>query len=149
MQTRVFTLGPDESLERALALFREKHVGGAPVIDREGRLVGVISVFDLLASLGGPEPDAGCALFFRDHPLSWTTEWSFRLEGRPDALRGQHVSDVMTREVVAVAPDTSLADVARVLREHRIHRVVVCDVERMLGIVSSFDLLACFETETS
>ena len=53
-----------------------------------------------------------------------------------------HVSDVMTRQVVVVRPDTPMIDVARVLLEQRIGAVPVLDEGVVVGIVARSDLLA-------
>lgn len=145
MQAPVLTLSPDDSLEAALTLFREARIGGAPVVDPFGRLVGVISVFDLLGVVESLSQDAGCSLFLRDHPLSWTTEWSFRLEDRGSSLRGVRVGERMSPAAVCVSPATPVTEIAHTMRAAHIHRVIVCADERVLGIVSSFDLLAVLE----
>ena len=54
-----------------------------------------------------------------------------------DALR---VSDVMTASVVSVTPDAEIAEVAKLLTKHGIHRVLVIDGETLVGVVSSLDL---------
>jgi CBS domain-containing membrane protein len=48
----------------------------------------------------------------------------------------------MSHDVVTVSPDTPLAEVARILHEERIHRVPVMDGARLVGIITSLDLLA-------
>jgi CBS domain-containing protein len=51
----------------------------------------------------------------------------------------------MTENVVSVAPETPVPEVARILRENKIHRVLVVDKETLLGIISSFDLIRLLE----
>jgi CBS domain-containing protein len=47
----------------------------------------------------------------------------------------------MTREIVAVGPDATVDDIARVMLEHHVHRVLVLEDRVMLGVITTFDLL--------
>ena len=53
----------------------------------------------------------------------------------------------MTTSLVTVPPNASVAVLARTLRKNRIHRVLVVDEHRLIGIISSFDLVALLEKE--
>ena len=64
-----------------------------------------------------------------------------RSEGNQDAV----VEDHMSRDVVQVAPSAPIAAVARALREHQVHRVIVTENGRLRGVVSAFDLVALLE----
>jgi CBS domain-containing protein len=50
----------------------------------------------------------------------------------------------MTRELVTVRPDAPVAEVARVMREQRVHRVLVIDDLQLVGVLTTFDLLRAF-----
>jgi CBS domain-containing protein len=101
---------------RAVArLFGDEAITGAPVVDGEGRVVGVISQRDLLDHALMPSPRGGPA----------TT-----------------VKDIMTPIAVTVEEDTPLNEVAARMAQHGIHRVVVVDKgQRIQGIVTSIDLV--------
>ena len=57
------------------------------------------------------------------------------------------MSDVMTRDVVRVAPDATLGAVATALCENRVHRVLVIENDRLLGIISTFDLVGLLKDD--
>jgi len=59
----------------------------------------------------------------------------------PDVLGRELVGDWMTNEVVAVPPDASLETVCRVMTDRRIHRVFVTEERRLIGVISSFDVV--------
>jgi CBS domain-containing protein len=118
-------------------LFLERRIHGAPVVDAESRLVGVVSQTDLLAWHYSSGHDGGG--FYDDDDRRLDRD----LRGlRLADIRTAPVSEVMTPLVHAVRPDNTVAEAAARMIRHRIHRMVVVD-ERLhvLGIVSAMDLL--------
>jgi CBS domain-containing protein len=113
--TDVVRVTEDMEVRAVALLFGDEAITGAPVVDGEGRVVGVISQRDLL-----------------DHALTPSTE------GRPAAI----VRDIMTPAAVTVEEDTPLPEVAARMARHGVHRVVVVDrAQRVQGIVTSMDLV--------
>lgn len=134
MTTNVVTVAPDTPVTDIARLLLEKRISGVPVVDADGRLVGVVSEGDLVRRL---EEDEGGG-------RSWWLGLLATPEERAAAYvraHGRRASDVMTRHVVTVAPDTPLAAVARLLEEKHIKRVPVVENGRLVGIVSRADLL--------
>jgi CBS domain-containing protein len=62
-----------------------------------------------------------------------------------DPKEGAHVSDVMTRNVYTVPKYNDVSIVARIMRNHQIHHVVVTHEKKVVGIISSYDLLKLVE----
>ena len=77
------------------------------------------------------------------HGIDWDRAPADLRERLPDSL----VSDVMTQEIIAVAPDTPIGGVARVLRRHSVHRVLVIEDGELRGIISAMDLIALLESQ--
>jgi CBS domain-containing protein len=73
------------------------------------------------------------------------TLWSGSPEDLQDRLADRRVEEAMTPGVVSVEPKASAPEVARVLRENRIHRVFVVEDGRMVGVISAFDVLRLVE----
>jgi CBS domain-containing protein len=115
MQTDVLTVSPETSLLDMHRMFIEEEIHGAPVVDDDGSVRGVISSLDLLRP--GADGDA------------------------PERLTA---SDIMTRELVAVSPNTPIAEVAETMREQHVHRVLVIEGRELLGVLTTFDLLRAF-----
>jgi CBS domain-containing protein len=127
MTTDVLTLSPRTPLKAAAAALAERNVASAPVVDDDGRLVGIVSELDLLAQDVPPDPLARIGPVPPDtSPLPAT------------------VQDVMTREVITLPPT---AEAALFLRHMLLDRVVcipVTEDDRVVGVVSRRDLLRLF-----
>ena len=138
MQTDVMTVSPETSIIDIHQLFIEEEIHGAPVVDDSGVVRGVVSTLDLLRAVREEvEPETSPHSYFK-------TEWSPQLDELPGRLREVRAHDVMTRELVAVRSDASVVDVARVMREQHVHRVLVIDDRELIGVVTTFDLLRAF-----
>jgi CBS domain-containing protein len=142
MSRDVIVAYDDMSLEEVATLLTENQISGAPVEDREGRLVGIVSLADVAraASEGAQsEPD-------RSQPDYFLHGWEDSLTG--EDIRGFHVEapglavgEIMTPTVYAVAEDAPVAAVAEMMLEAHIHRVLVQQGEKVVGIVTTSDLL--------
>jgi len=134
MTRRVESLAPEATLLRALTLMLDLRVSGLPVIDDSGRLVGILTEGDLLRRA---ENDTERA------PTRWK-DFLFG-PGRQAAeyvhSHSRQVADLMTREVVTVTQATPLADVVGLMEARHIKRVVVCDGDQVVGLISRADLL--------
>jgi CBS domain-containing protein len=134
MTVRVITIEPDATVQAAATLMVERGISALPVVDKSGKLVGIISEGDLVRRAEtGTERKASWWLTF----LSGTDELAHDFV----KAHGTKVSDVMTRTVVVAKPDTPLSEVARLLEVHRIKRVPVIEGDRLVGIVSRANLL--------
>lgn len=135
MQRAVVTLRPETSARDAERLFAEHRIGGAPVLDDAGRVVGVLSQSDL-ARLGTERPStAEAGAFFSD------VDDYHDIASAPAAASVVPVADVMSRDVLSIAPGATLAEAARRMRERRVHRLLVVEDGALRGVVSAFDLL--------
>lgn len=136
MSREVVVLPLSLPLRAAARVLAESHIGGAPVVDEDGRCVGVLSTTDLHRWCEkAPRPIRG------NGPLTgYVCEWA--VSSCP-SLAGEQVRGYMTADPVAVPPDTPLPELARMMIEADIHRVIVVDAEaRPVGIVSGSDILA-------
>jgi CBS domain-containing protein len=112
----------DASLEDAERLMRDREVSGLPVVDVDGRLVGVLSRTDVVED--GSIPTA------------------ILLRRRPSGLR---VGELMTSPAITVSSLTGLSEAARLMRDRRIHRLVVIDdAERPVGVLSASDFVSLY-----
>jgi len=127
MSGSVRTIGADKPVAEAVEAMHRNDLKRLPVVDEEGRLVGVITRLDVLrAAVSGltEEPAA---------PASGYVEW----EGVP------RVQDCMSRETGTVGPDTSLDEALRTLDERSVQRIAVVDADgRLLGLLTDRDILA-------
>jgi CBS domain-containing protein len=124
-------------------LIREYGASALPVLDRAGRLVGIVSEADLLLK---EEHATGEGSLTR---LSWRGDHE-RGNGQPPWIRrtkarGVTARDVMTSPVVTVTEGDAVALAARIMRENHVRRLPVMDAHgELVGIVSRSDLLTTF-----
>jgi CBS domain-containing protein len=136
MSRNVVMIPREMSLQGAARMLSGAGVSGAPVVDSTGRCIGVLSTTDFMHWVekdrkNGPNR---CCM----EPIS---AWQIPdVEIEPTCL----VKDFMTRDPVLVAPGTKIGELARMMMDAHIHRLIVVDAitERPIGIVSSMDVLA-------
>jgi CBS domain-containing protein len=146
MTDSVVSVSPEASLLDVLRLFVEEDIHGAPVIGEDGELAGVISTSDLLRAEEDEHDTASAAAdYLRDLLEFSVPDSSGALTDFQDRLAQRIVADVMTTSFASVSSDAPVAQVARCLRENRIHRVWVVDQGRLGGVVSALDLMAVVE----
>jgi CBS domain-containing protein len=139
MNPDVVALQPDLPVPKAQALLADRSVSGAPVVDDSGRIVGVVSQNDLVRSAAHPDSAGHRGVFF-------TSDADFADLGEtllPSSAL--FVRDVMSRRVHHVARDTGVAIAANIMRERRIHRLLVTERGLLVGVVTSLDLLRVVE----
>ena len=116
MRRRVPTVNQDESVSDLVELLVDEHIHGAPVVDSEGTLVGVVTQQDI---------------FFGSMTRNG--------EQRGNALR---VKDIMTSPAVSADENTEIASLCRMMYKLRIHRVPIVRDGKISGIISSLDICA-------
>ncbi|WP_051942933.1 CBS domain-containing protein [Streptacidiphilus rugosus] len=130
MTRRVFAIEPDADFTAALAALRETGHEDLPVVDRQGRPMGMVCAPDLLAKL------AATAL---PEPSVFETRRTRDIRHRAAAVS---VAELMTTPVRSVAEHDTAADAALLALRHRIHQLpVVDDHHRLVGLVTLNDLL--------
>ncbi len=134
MTPRVVTIRPDATVEQAVSIMLERRISGLPVVNGEGRLVGMITEGDLLrrAELG-TEPRHGRWLRFLLSPGRLADEYAH--------ARARKVADVMTADVVSATEDTPLAAIVDLMTRHKVKRVPIVHNGAPIGMLSRADLL--------
>jgi CBS domain-containing protein len=125
MTCPVYTVRPDTTIEQAAALLSEHGFAGAPVVDEERVLVGIISEADLIRHRVPSDPTAHL----------------WRVAAGDHVARPHLVSEVMTHTVITAYPDTDVADIAHQMLEHSVRSVPVLDQGEVVGIVGRRDIL--------
>jgi len=128
---------PAVELER---LFERERISGAPVV-ADGRLVGVVSRSDLLRAQTDAAERADALLDYYRDVGGGAPDRSEHARLKGERAEGSCVRDLMTQELVTVTAGQSIAEVARALSTHRIHRILVVDHGRLVGVISSLDVV--------
>ncbi len=141
MTSPVLTVRPETLVREIAALLLERRISAVPVVEN-GRLVGLVSEADLLHR---HEIGTDC--------IARSGSWWLRLFSADPSLEdyikshARQARDVMTREIVSVAPDTPVAEIADLLESCGIRRVPVLRDGRLIGIVSRANLIQALAVE--
>lgn len=134
MTTQVHVASPLTPFKLLVRLIEENRISAVPIVDHDGRPVGIVSESDLLLKERRKELDSS-----RDplHP------WRHDRERKKAA--GSIAAEIMTAPPLMIPTSTSLAEAARFMQERNIRRLVVVDDRgKIAGIVSRSDLLQVF-----
>ena len=118
METRVRATVPDAIIADAITTIADAHVSGLPVVDNQGRLVGVISTSDILSAIAESE-DA---------------------DARERFFGSTQVQEIMSRQPMTIEPDATLKDAAERLLYLDVHRLFVVEEGKLVGVVSQTDI---------
>jgi CBS domain-containing protein len=145
MDSNPETVGPDDGVEDVVATLRENELPGVPVVDGDGRCVGIVTEADLVL----PDNDGDLHLPHYINLFGGTVflEPLSRFEGRLRKAFAASASDMMTPDPDTVGPDTSVRDAARRIHETGHNRVPVVEDGRLVGIVTRVDLLGALASE--
>ncbi len=137
MTREVITVAPEASVEELARLFAKRRISGVPVVDDQGRVLGVVTQSDLLKRTR--EPELPVALNILDLHLFLETPGRFRQ--RLEKLLGDTVRQVMSSPAITITPDTPVAEAARVMEARKIHTLPVVEGNKLVGIVGKLDLI--------
>lgn len=140
------TLKPTATLREAAITLADESVGGCPVVDDKGKIIGMLSEVDILEALKTQHKELRMLM-----PPEITFGISFvEIIKEREALAAfkevetRLVEDVMTKQVHAVSPDDPLERPIRLMVQHKIHRIPVVQGEKLVGIVTRGDVLRGF-----
>jgi acetoin utilization protein AcuB len=126
MTPNPITVNEDVSMHEALRLMRERRIRRLPVLDRGGRLVGIVSEKDLLYA--SPSPATSLSVFEINYLVAQIK-----------------VGQLMTRKVITVSDDTPLEEAARIMVDNKIGGLPVLDrAGKLAGIITETDLFKVF-----
>lgn len=134
MTSGVITVGENATVPEAAKLLADHGISAVPVVDKESRVIGMVSEGDLLH-----RAETGT-----ERRRSWWLEMmssTNKLAGEYIKSHSGKVKDVMTRDVLSVTEETPLADIAVLLETNRIKRVPVLRDGKLVGIVSRANLV--------
>ena len=115
---KVIMLRLDATVQEALALFVEHNIGSLPVIDEQGKVVGIFTERDVL----------------------------FKAHEDPEGFPSRHMKDVMTPDPITCGPEDVVHDVMGLMAKYQVGQLPVVEDDKLMGVVSVGDLIkALFE----
>ncbi len=137
MQRNLITVHADDPVREIERVLVDAQVSSVPVLDECGAVLGVVSMRDVVRRYAeSDEPaDADNDDDGDDGEFAWAHDEAPR------------AADLMATDFVQVAPRASIAEMARMMVDATTHRVLVVERERLLGLVSSMDVLRAIADE--
>lgn len=124
MQRKVKTVGSDATVADAIVSLADGHISGMPVVDGAGKVIGVLSTTDLLTA----EAEAGDSA------------------ARQTLLENTSVRDIMTPRPFTIAPSEDVREAARQMLYADVHRLFVAEGDKVVGIISTTDIVRAVAT---
>jgi CBS-domain-containing membrane protein len=140
MNPNVVEVRASQTMAEAAAVLAAHHISGAPVVDEQGRCVGVLSAADFVHRENRQNVCCEPCLAGREHVLAHErAEEPVAIEAPDEEGVRRH----MTSAVQTIAADASMMEAARILCAQHVHRLPVVDERsRVVGMVTSLDLIA-------
>ena len=125
MSRKPVTVTADTPITEALKVMRQKQVRRLPVLDQEGKMVGIVSEKDLLYA--SPSPATSLSIYEMHYMLTHL-----------------QTSELMSTQVITVTPETPVEEAARIMADNKIGGLPVMDGAKLAGIITETDIFKVF-----
>ncbi len=137
MSTDVITVTSETPVRELAKIFSENTISGAPVVDDQSKVIGVVTESDLIYQNKKVHIPTTVAIldafFFLENPE--------KMEKEMKKIAGTKVSDIFAREIITVQQDTSLDEVATLMAEKKVHTLPVLDGNKLVGVIGKSDII--------
>jgi len=137
MTRNVHSVSDDTDVEDLARLFVEKGVSAMPVLDRKGRLQGIVTETDLVEQNKPLHIPTVISIF--DWVLYLESEKNFREQVQ--RMTAKKVGEICTRDVVTCSPETPVGEIAAMMVDHKAHLIPVVESEQVVGVVARLDII--------
>jgi len=135
MTTDLVTAKENFTIRDAIKIFSNNEVSGLPILDQDNNLAGVISATDIIQN------ESSSAFF----SIPYRKDIEFELI--EDSKFFDHlVTTIMSKTLFTIEPDDTIAKMAKIMYDNKIHRLLVTEYDKLIGIVTTFDLLKLVAT---
>ncbi len=136
MTQEIVSVPSDLSVEKLAALFLDKKISGAPVVD-DGHLIGVVTESDLIDQTKNVHIPTVVSILdsflFLESPN--------KMDEEIKKMAGRRVGDICTKKPIVVQAEAPLGDVATIMAEKKLHTLPVMEGERLVGIIGKTDII--------
>jgi CBS domain-containing protein len=143
MTTEVITVSPAASVSELAQLLDNRRVGGVPVVEEDGRLVGIITQSDLIKRARNLELPPAINIL----DLHLFLQIPSHLFRRVEKMLGTTVREVMTPNPITVSPDTPVPEIAALMDRKKVHTLPVMAGTGLVGIIGKIDLIRALGQE--
>jgi len=144
MTKKIIALGPDDSIERATKLFEEHNFEGFPVINEEGKLLGIVTAYDMVSQSYATHLPSLIGILENIYTQKADEK---DLKAQFDKVKGIKIREMMNVDPLVVGPEVRVEDLAKeFIQHHRVNPIPVIDSDKkLLGVVSRFDIIRFFD----
>ena len=144
MTQKLVTLDPDDDIERATQVFEEHRYDGFPVVNKEGKLLGIVTAYDMVSQSYAIHLPS-LVNILEDIYSNKTDPKT--LKEHFNRIRIIKVRDMMNEDPLVVGPEVRIEDLAKeFIQHHRVNPIPVIDSDKkLLGVVSRFDIIQFFD----
>jgi CBS domain-containing protein len=143
MTTEVITVSPETRVSELALTLVGKNIGGVPVVDADGVLMGIVTQSDLVERAQKLElPPAINILDFHLY-----LQIPSHLFHKVQKILGVTVADIMSPEPVTVSPDTPVPQIAALMDRQKVHTIPVVEQNKIVGIIGKMDLVRAVARE--
>ena len=140
MSEDVVSIKPDDNAKDALNLLFKMQISGLPVINRQGKLVGMFTEKDILSQILPSYLEKIGRFVYEENPKS--------IKKKFQDLTNLPVSQLMRKDVITIDEEASLCEVARLMLTKRVRRIPVLNNEKkVVGIVAREDIVKAYAKE--
>ena len=140
MKTDVFSLPATATVREAVALFVEKGISAAPLVDASGKAVGFISDGDILRLLSTRTTTVVDPIIMISNTIT-NVGLNDAFDDKLAAVLNMRAQDIATKATIGVSPDADLAEVCRVLGDNHLKKVPVLEDGKLVGVINRSDIM--------
>ncbi len=144
MARDVITVSQDTTVEKLGRIFIEKGISGAPVVDNDEKIIGIVTENDLISKNSRLHIPTILRLFDAFIPLG-----ASKLEEEIKKMAAATVGEVCTRKIVTIDEETPIDEIATIMNEKKIHLLPVTRKGKVVGIIGKKDLIRGIAGEAS
>lgn len=137
MTKELITVSPETEIIQAARIMLEKHINGIPVVDKNGRLVGIVCQSDLITQQREFPLPSVFNLLGGLIPITPFSEY----EKEVKKMSAMKVAQAMTTDPVTVNPENTLEEVATLMVKKSIHTLPVVEQGKLVGVIGKEDVL--------
>lgn len=130
MTTEIITIKESDKIRNLVKLFADNEIYGVPVLDNNDYVVGVVSSSDIMRKEKSEHFYVNP--FFYDFNVNIFEDTRFF---------DKPVSSIMTEDIITVSPEATIEEMAKIMYDNKVHRLLVTKFDKLLGIVTTYDLL--------
>ncbi len=137
MTKEVITVSPETTVLDLAQLLADHKINGAPVVDSQGRLVGVVTQNNLIDRAKKFELPHVISILDAHFYLERPSTFKKNLE----KLMGNLVADIMTAPPITISEDVEVDEIATIMARRRIHTLPVLQGDKIIGIIGKIDII--------